>query len=300
MKFVASLLSGLAAASAVSAAPLDARNNGGKKGAMDNGSSNMDVTILQYALTLEHLENTFYAQALDKFGEDTFNNAGFNRTLISRIGSDEQTHVDFLSGAPKSLGQTPTQACTYDFGYSDINSFLATASILEGVGVSAYLGAAASIASDTYLTAAASILSVESRHSSFVRGELGEVPFPQAFDIPLDFDQVYSLASQFIKSCPESNPKLPVKAFPALTAMEANDNLVKLTPADSSVIQNKGELYAIWINYPENAVGVYDPVKMTVEVPKGFYGQQYVVLSTSKEVSDDTTIAGPAVFEISG
>lgn len=143
-----------------------------------------------------------------------------------------------------------------DFGYGDdINAFMATANILEGVGVSAYLGAAASIASDAYLTAAGSILTVEARHSSFIKNQLDLVPFPQAFDVPLDFDQVYSLASLFIKSCPESNPALPVKAFPALTAEADGDNMVKLTPADDSVFAgHQGDLYAIWVGYPDNAV----------------------------------------------
>lgn len=157
---------------------------------------------------------------------------------------------------------------------------MATASILEGVGVSAvstfmglppllnaesqtlnldlifqYLGAAAEITSGAYLTAAGSILTVEARHSSYVRGELGEVPFPSAFDIPLDFDQVYSLASLFIKSCPDSNPSLPVKAFPALTATASGSNMVKLAPADDSVFAgHMGDLYAIWVGYPDNAV----------------------------------------------
>jgi hypothetical protein len=67
-----------------------------------------------------------------------------------------------------------------------------------------------------YLTDAASILTVESRHTSYIRATIKKAPFPQPFDAPLTLDEVYSLASQFIVSCPASNPPLPVKAFPAL------------------------------------------------------------------------------------
>lgn len=74
--------------------------------------------------------------------------------------------------------------------------------------------------SKTYLTAAGSILTVEARHSAYLRAKLEQSPFPQAFDAPLSLNQVFSLASGFITSCPESNPALPVKAFPAL-ALEA-------------------------------------------------------------------------------
>jgi hypothetical protein len=70
--------------------------------------------------------------------------------------------------------------------------------------------------SKTYLTAAGSILTVESRHSSYIRANLKEAPFPQPFDAPLTLDEVYSLASGFITSCPSSNAPLPVKAFPKL------------------------------------------------------------------------------------
>lgn len=127
--------------------------------------------------------------------------------------------------------------CTYDFGYTDVKTFLATASILEGVGVSAYLGAAASIMDKMYLTAAGSILTVEARHSAYLRSKLGESPFAQPFDAPLTLNEVYSLASPFIKSCPSTNPALPVKAFPALKLnpatpmpVKTGDTVTLLTP----------------------------------------------------------------------
>jgi hypothetical protein len=94
-----------------------------------------DADILNYALTLEHLENTFYREALAKYSVTDFKNAGFteeNYNRVKTISGDEATHVSFLTTALTAAGAKP---------------FLATASILEGVGVSAYLGAAADIMS---------------------------------------------------------------------------------------------------------------------------------------------------------
>lgn len=139
-----------------------------------------------------------------------------------------QTHVSFLAGA---LGSSAVHEATYSFPSTDAKSFLALASVLEGVGVSAYLGAAGAIASKAYLTAAGSILTVESRHSAYIRAELSESPFPKPFDTPLDFNSVFSLAAQFITGFASGDPALPFTAFPALTVVETGSSGLTFTGA---------------------------------------------------------------------
>ncbi|KAJ5413751.1 hypothetical protein N7509_000378 [Penicillium cosmopolitanum] len=61
-----------------------------------------DATILNYALTLEHLEATFYQQGLQNYTHEDFLNAGFPDPFYSnleQVASDEQNHVEFLTGA---------------------------------------------------------------------------------------------------------------------------------------------------------------------------------------------------------
>ena len=61
-----------------------------------------DADILQYALTLEHLEDTFYRQGLEQFSEQDFADAGFDSTVYNNfktVAADEAAHVSFLSGA---------------------------------------------------------------------------------------------------------------------------------------------------------------------------------------------------------
>ena len=173
-----------------------------------------DADILNYALTLEHLEDKFYRDGLDNYTQGAFASAGFDATFygnLKTISSDETTHVSFLTAALIKAGATPVKECIYSFGVDNPKDFVALSSVLEGVGVTAYLGAAAEIASAAYLTAAGSILTVESRHSAYIRAALGESPFPTPFDVPLTLDEVYTLAAPFIVSCPDDNPKLPVK-----------------------------------------------------------------------------------------
>jgi len=141
-----------------------------------------DADILQYALTLEHLEATFYAEGLATYSAADFAAAGFGGSFyknLQTIASDEKTHVAYLTAGLTAAGAMPVAACTYDFGVTSAKGFVATAKLLEGTGVSAYLGAAALISSPAYLTAAGSILTVEARHNSYISYVLGDSPFPQ-------------------------------------------------------------------------------------------------------------------------
>ncbi|KAJ5261081.1 ferritin-like domain-containing protein [Penicillium angulare] len=265
-----------------------------------------DADILNYALTLEHLEATFYAEGLQNYTKADFVNAGYADSFydnLMTVAADEKAHVKFLTSALEAAGAPATAECTYAFPATDVDSFVALANVLEGVGVSAYLGAAASIANKEYLTDAGSILTVEARHSSYLRAAAGEVPFPQPFDNPLDFDEVYTVASPFIVSCPNSNPALPVKAFPSLTSTSLGTLLPgsKVSLATGEGFMAKGTVYAAFITVtgPIWAIVTPSDAGYSVTIPRGVAGQSYVVLTSSNDkVSDDNIIAGPAILEI--
>ncbi|KIW28597.1 uncharacterized protein PV07_08248 [Cladophialophora immunda] len=181
--------------------------------------SEVDITILQFALTLEHLENTFYKEAFASFQLQDFLNAGFDEEFfinLEFIASDESAHVEFLIAAIESAGIQPVQPCQYSFPVTDVTSFVTVSAILESVGTSAYLGAAPFIGSRDILSVAASIMATEALHTSSQRSSLGAVAAASAFTTSLDANSVFTIASQFIVSCPSENPPLPFTAFPGL------------------------------------------------------------------------------------
>jgi hypothetical protein len=163
-----------------------------------------DVDVLNYALTLEHLEATFYREAVAKFSNADFTAAGLQtsvRDWIAKIAKDESDHVDALTAAIKSLKGTPVGEGTYDFGYTDLMSFLKTAAAIEGVGVGAYGGAAQYLQDDGgLLTAALTIHGVEARHAAYLNVLTGANPFPDAVNPPLTKEEVLKAAGPFIKS----------------------------------------------------------------------------------------------------
>jgi hypothetical protein len=76
-----------------------------------------DSHVLNYALTLEHLENAFYSGALAQFNEKAFQDAGLPseaHARFSQVALHEATHVIALRAALALLGAQATQPCKYN------------------------------------------------------------------------------------------------------------------------------------------------------------------------------------------
>lgn len=170
----------------------------------DNG----DVEIVNYALTLEHLENDFYKAVLES-GKITDKAIG---EAATEIQMNEQEHVDALTATVNQLGGTPAEAPKTNFDSvleGGPKVILATAAMVENIGAAAYLGQAARVKSPDILAAALSIHTVEARHAAalnFLTGDtfkkgkfVGSLP-DGPFAKPAEMDEVLKLVQPFIVS----------------------------------------------------------------------------------------------------
>jgi hypothetical protein len=160
------------------------------------------VDVLNYALTLEHLEYAFYRDGLEQFSAEDFAAAGFAGNVYEWFGiirDHEQEHVEVITKVITDLGGEPVAEAEYDFGYTDLAGFMGVAQVLENTGVAAYQGAAQFlIDEDELLTAALTIHGIEARHAAYLNGLQGESPFPDAFNPTLTPEEVLAAAGPFI------------------------------------------------------------------------------------------------------
>ncbi|PEN14662.1 hypothetical protein CRI94_04650 [Longibacter salinarum] len=137
------------------------------------------VDILNYALTLEYLEESFYRQGLDAMtsgGSQLIQ--GDARTIYGKIAQHEDAHVQLLADTIDSLGGTPVSFTDSDFDFTaggtydpfeNYATYLVLSQAFEDTGVRAYKGQAGFLAGNDLLTPALQIHSVEARHAAEVR-----------------------------------------------------------------------------------------------------------------------------------
>jgi Ferritin-like domain len=151
-----------------------------------------DIGILNYALTLEYLESSFYNEAT-RAGKITDHAL---KAFLKTVTSDENAHVKLLKSA---LGAKAVKKPKFDFmGIPrDPAKFAATAYVLENTGVHAYLGQAGNIKDPKVLITAASIVTIEARHSGAIGLFLGKAIAPNGpFDNGLSAQKILTAVKQ--------------------------------------------------------------------------------------------------------
>ncbi|RFZ81847.1 ferritin-like domain-containing protein [Mucilaginibacter terrenus] len=139
------------------------------------------VDVLNFALTLEHLEAGFYNKGLSIGGFVPA--GGIDAKFVSQIAADENKHVAFLKTVITQLGGTPVAPPTVDYTggnnkgngpfkdvFTNYTTFLTVGAAFEDTGVRAYKGQAPNLlGNQVVLTAALGIHAVEGRHASALR-----------------------------------------------------------------------------------------------------------------------------------
>ncbi len=154
-----------------------------------------DLGILNYALTLEHLEAQLYKVLI---GSGLL--SGKALAYANAYGAHETTHVDALIDTITKLGGTPVKAqAAYNFPkLTTQDEVIATLVKVEDLGASAYLGAAPLLQNADLLTVAVQIHTVEAEHATAWRFLAGQDPVPFAFAPPMSKEDVIKAVTPFL------------------------------------------------------------------------------------------------------
>ena len=156
-----------------------------------------DLEIVQYALTLEHLETDFYNAVIDS---GVIKDPALAKTA-RMIRDNEQEHVDALTQTVKQLGGKPERPkTTFDAVIEGgPEMVLETAATVENLGAAAYLGQAGRIQSKDVLASALAIHTVEGRHAAALNRVVGRSIVPDgAFAKPASMEEVLPQVQPFL------------------------------------------------------------------------------------------------------
>jgi hypothetical protein len=167
-----------------------------------------DIAILNYALTLEYLQASFYTEA------ERMKGLHGNLADAARVlGGVERAHVTALQQA---LGTAAVKRPFFDFqGTTEAQQpFVRTAVAFEDLATAAYKAQLPLIHAAPVVQAAVSIHSVEARHAAWMRYLIGVIPAASAFDEPRSLRETTAIVASthfIVKQAPteQSGAKPP-------------------------------------------------------------------------------------------
>jgi rubrerythrin len=192
------------------------------------------INVLNFALTLEYLESTFYDLGLGVHHIVPHR----DREIFEQIRRHENEHVAYLKAA---LGSAAIAKPKFDFSggggsgdgpfrhvFRDYDTFKALSQAFEDTGVRAYKGQAANLITvKAILTVALQIHSVEARHASEVRRLRGEFRdrIPHRGWITQNFTDIPGTAANYAgeQNVDQGGVDIVTLGFPIDAATEAFD-----------------------------------------------------------------------------
>ena len=152
-------------------------------------ASSSDITIFNFALSLEYLQASFYTEA-EQIG--ALRGAVAHQAHV--VGMHERAHV---AAFKQLLGSAAIKEPVFNFHGVTENqdAFRSTAVAFEDLATAAYKEQAPLIKSKSYLAGALAIHSVEARHAAWIRRLAGFLPAAHAFDDPMGNAQVVEIVN---------------------------------------------------------------------------------------------------------
>ena len=151
------------------------------------GAKVNETAILNYGLTFEHLQASFYTET-DRLGTVARMDSPRQRWART-LGAHERAHVAILK---KVLGKAAVGKPFFNFGGAteSIDSFTKTAVAMEDLTVALLTGQLPRIQTPALISAFFSLLTVEARHAAWARRIVGVQPVAYALDRPKTLAQV--------------------------------------------------------------------------------------------------------------
>lgn len=209
-----------------------------------------DRALLDVLFVLEQIEVVHFAAILDAFDDEAFSAAGLpdeTRSGIERMLQADSTHLARLArpeGAPLPPPVSPN--------FTDLDAALRDAVVLKELTGGAYAGVIPTIGRPGIIPDLIGMRSVEARHLTWLRGLLGEAPFPDDIDPALAPADVLTRLAKLGQAQSAATPVAasPV-APPALIAAIAGDLGLKAGDVQVLIVEPR--------EWPDASLGCPEP-----------------------------------------